>query len=57
MSRFDPPTEPARLDGCADKIRMILGWKPAGAFRQLGDEMVEAELAAIDSGATIRSEL
>jgi GDP-D-mannose dehydratase len=57
MSRFDPPTEPARLDGCADKIRRILGWKPAGAFRQLVDEMVEAELAAIDSGATIRSEL
>jgi GDPmannose 4,6-dehydratase len=54
---FDRPTEPARLVGCADKIRTTLGWKPAGAFRQLVDEMVEAELAAIDSGATIRSEL
>jgi len=49
---FDRPTEPARLVGCADKIRRTLGWKPAGTFPQLVDEMVEAELAAIDSGAT-----
>jgi GDPmannose 4,6-dehydratase len=49
---FDRPTEPTRLVGCADKIRRTLGWKPAGTFRQLVDEMVEAELAAIDSGAT-----
>ena len=49
---FDRPTEPARLVGCADKIRRMLGWKPAGTFRQLVDEMVEAALAAIDSGAT-----
>src|SRR5438477_7094348 len=49
---FDRPTEPARLVGSADKIRRTLGWKPAGTFRQLVGEMVEAELAAIDSGAT-----
>jgi len=49
---FDRPTEPARLVGCADKIRRTLGWKPVGTFRQLADEMVEAELATIDSGAT-----
>jgi GDPmannose 4,6-dehydratase len=49
---FDRPTEPTRLVGCADKIRRTLGWKPAGTFRQLVAEMVEAELAAIDSGAT-----
>src|SRR5437762_1731036 len=54
---FDRPTEPARLVGAADKIRRTLGWKPAGTFRQLVDEMVEAELAAIDSGATDSSEL
>jgi len=54
---FDRPTEPARLVGSADKIRRTLGWKPAGTFRQLVDEMVEAELAAIDSGQPIRSEL
>jgi GDPmannose 4,6-dehydratase len=46
---FDRPTEPARLVGSADKIRKTLGWKPAGSFRQLVHEMVEAELAAIDS--------
>jgi len=45
----DRPAEPARLAGCADKIRKILGWKPAGTFRELVGEMVEAELAAIDS--------
>src|SRR6059058_1376297 len=45
---FDRPTEPARLVGCADKIRETLSWKPAGSFRQLVHEMVEAELAAID---------
>src|SRR5437867_4376885 len=33
----------------AEKIRKTLGWKPAGSFAQLVREMVEAELAAIDS--------
>jgi GDP-D-mannose dehydratase len=37
------------LAGCADKILKKLGWKPAGTFRELVREMVEAELAAIDS--------
>src|SRR2546429_4183373 len=46
---FDRPAEPARLVGCADKIRKKLGWKPAGTFRELVREMVETELAAIDS--------
>src|SRR6266496_3177203 len=46
---FDRPTEPVRLVGCAEKIRKTLGWKPAGSFAQLVREMVEAELAAIDS--------
>jgi len=46
---FDRPTEPARLVGCADKIRKILGWKPRGTFRELVQEMVETELDAIDS--------
>jgi len=45
---FDRPSEPARLVGCADKIRRMLGWKPTGTFPQLVREMVEAELAAID---------
>ena len=46
---FDRPAEPARLTGCADKIRKKLGWKPVGTFRELVSEMVAAELAAIDS--------
>jgi len=46
---FDRPTEPARLVGCSDKIRKILGWKPRGTFRELVQEMVETELDAIDS--------
>ncbi len=46
---FDRPTEPARLVGCSDKIREILGWKPSGTFRELVQEMVETELDAIDS--------
>ncbi len=46
---FDRPTEPARLVGCSDKIRKILGWKAAGTFRELVHEMVETEIDAIDS--------
>ena len=47
---FDRPTEPAKLVGGADKVRNVLGWQPRGTFRELVEEMVEAELAAIDSG-------
>src|SRR5437762_3807439 len=46
---FDRPAEPARLAGCADKIRRTLGWKPRGTFHELVQEMVEMELNAIDS--------
>jgi GDPmannose 4,6-dehydratase len=46
---FDRPAEPARLVGCAHKIRKTLGWKPAGTFHALVREMVEAELNAIGS--------
>jgi len=46
---FDRPTEPARLVGCADKIRTILGWNSGGTFRELVHEMVKADLATIDS--------
>ena len=48
-SSLDRPTEPVRLVGCTEKIRKILGWEPDGSFPQLVREMVEAELAAIDS--------
>jgi GDPmannose 4,6-dehydratase len=46
---FDRPAEPARLVGCADKIHRMLGWKPRGTFRELVQEMVKAEVDAIDS--------
>jgi len=45
---FDRPIEPARLVGCADKIRKTLGWKPGGSFEQLVREMVEAELKEVE---------
>jgi GDPmannose 4,6-dehydratase len=44
---FDRPIEPARLVGCADKIRKTLDWKPGGSFAQLVREMVEAEIEAL----------
>ncbi len=47
-SAFDRPIEPARLVGCADKIRKTLGWKPSGSFEQLVREMVEAELEEVE---------
>jgi len=46
---LDRPAEPVRLVGSPEKIRKTLGWKPTGSFPQLVREMVEAELAAIDS--------
>src|SRR6184192_2954489 len=48
-SSLNRPTEPVHLVGCSEKIGKTLGWKPAGNFAQLVCEMVEAELAAIDS--------
>jgi GDPmannose 4,6-dehydratase len=41
---FNRPMEPARLVGCADKIRKTLDWKPSGSFEDLVREMVEAEV-------------
>jgi GDPmannose 4,6-dehydratase len=46
---FDRPAEPARLVGCADKIRQRLGWKPTRTFEQLVREMVEAELSELET--------
>ena len=45
---FDRPIEPARLVGCADKVRKTLGWKPSGGFEQLVREMVDAEVEALN---------
>jgi GDPmannose 4,6-dehydratase len=45
---FDRPIEPARLVGCADKIRKTLDWKPSRSFQQLVRELVEAELKEVE---------
>ncbi len=43
------PTEPTQLVGSAQKIERVLGWKPKISFEKLVRDMVEAELATIDS--------
>lgn len=48
-SSFDRPAEPARLVGCADKIRKTLGWKPTRSFEEVVREMVEKEVEALKS--------
>ena len=47
---FDRPTEPGRLVGNPRKIREQLGWEPAAGFEELVREMVEAELAQLQTG-------
>jgi len=49
---FDRPSDPVHLVGSAEKIKKALGWQPTGSFDELVREMVEAELAAIDSSVT-----
>jgi GDPmannose 4,6-dehydratase len=46
---FDRPADPSRLVGSPEKARTVLGWKSSGSFAGLVREMVEAELAALDS--------
>jgi GDPmannose 4,6-dehydratase len=59
--RFDPRYQrPAEVDvllGDAGKARRELGWRPTVAFGDLVDQMVDADLAALDdelSGRTVR---
>jgi GDPmannose 4,6-dehydratase len=49
---FDRPIDPSRLVGSPEKIQSVLGWKPGGTFADLVREMVEAELATLDSKQT-----
>jgi GDPmannose 4,6-dehydratase len=49
---FNRPKDPAHLVGSPEKIRTLLGWQPRGSFEDLVREMVEAELAAVDSEKT-----
>jgi GDPmannose 4,6-dehydratase len=46
---FDRPNDPCNLVGSPARITETLGWKPTGSFEELVREMVEAELAEIDS--------
>ncbi len=48
-SSFDRPSEPARLVGCADKIRKKLGWNPTTTFAELVREMVKAEVKLLEN--------
>jgi GDPmannose 4,6-dehydratase len=56
LVRVDPkyfrPTEVDILIGNAAKAHKKLGWAPTTLFESLVKEMVEADLADIDSGAT-----
>jgi GDPmannose 4,6-dehydratase len=49
---FDRPIDPTHLVGSSEKATAVLGWKPRGSFAGLVREMVEAELAALDSKRT-----
>lgn len=48
-SNFARPAEPARLIGSPKKIRDVLGWRASRSFDEVIREMVNAELAALDS--------
>jgi GDPmannose 4,6-dehydratase len=49
---FDRPSDPTQLVGSPEKASAVLGWKPSGTFADLVREMVEAELATLDSKQT-----
>ncbi|HEY2615085.1 MAG TPA: GDP-mannose 4,6-dehydratase, partial [Chthoniobacterales bacterium] len=53
---FDRLTDPTRLVGSPAKIKKTLGWRPTGSFTKLVREMVEAELAEIDSSGHISAQ-
>jgi GDPmannose 4,6-dehydratase len=48
---FDRPAEPVDLVGSPAKIERVLGWRATHSFDDVVREMVEAELADIDSRA------
>jgi GDPmannose 4,6-dehydratase len=49
--RLIRPAEVASLLGDASKARRVLGWKPTYTFETLVREMVEADVAELESGA------
>jgi GDPmannose 4,6-dehydratase len=48
--RYFRPTEVDLLIGDASKARRVLGWAPRVSFNELVDMMVDADLAAVQSG-------
>jgi GDPmannose 4,6-dehydratase len=53
--RFYRPAEVDLLVGDASKAREKLGWAPKYGFRELVDEMVEADLQQLSRSAQSRS--
>ena len=53
--RFLRPAEVDLLIGDSTKARNELGWKPVYTFAELVSEMVQADLVAIQNGATIHT--
>ncbi|OYY76059.1 MAG: GDP-mannose 4,6-dehydratase [Sphingomonas sp. 28-62-20] len=51
--RYFRPTEVDALRGDASKARRVLGWAPRIGFNQLVHEMVESDLALIDTGFSV----
>jgi GDPmannose 4,6-dehydratase len=49
---FYRPAEVDLLIGDATKARTLLGWEPRISFEQLVDEMVDADVAALERRAT-----
>jgi len=52
--RFMRPAEVDLLVGDASKARRVLGWEPTVSFTELIQQMVEADLALLQSGQTAR---
>ena len=49
-SRYYRPTEVELLIGDASKAKRVLGWSPRTTFTELVDMMVDADIAAVQSG-------
>jgi GDPmannose 4,6-dehydratase len=51
--RFFRPAEVNQLIGDATKARQVLGWRPRYSFRELVREMVQSDLAALQSSEKV----
>lgn len=48
--KYFRPTEVEQLQGDASKAKCVLGWEPKVKFRQLIEEMVDADLRELENG-------